>query len=85
MITRQKVLLGAVALYLLTTASAYAQLDVQLNLGGPAYIAPAPVYVSPYPSYYDPHHKRNWKYWEDQRRAREHSDNGRHEGEHERR
>lgn len=69
----KKLLLSAAALYLFSSASANAQVSMQLNVGEPAYVvAPSPVYVSPYPSYYDPQHRRhNFEYWQ-QRRAHDH-------------
>jgi hypothetical protein len=63
------VLLTGVAVALLAGSSAYARVDVDLNVGVPVYAAPvvvAPAYVSPYPTYYDPHHRaHDWRYWHD--------------------
>lgn len=85
MAMRKRILLSAAALYLLSSAAAYAQLNVELNLGQPAYVeaAPvyAPVYMAPYPTYYDPRHRdHDYGYWREHRRGYGHSDNGRHEG-----
>lgn len=67
------------AVYLLASTSAFARVDLELNVGAPgymapapvyapAYAAPAPVYVAPYPSYYDPYHRRHdWHYWQDRK------------------
>ncbi len=85
MAIKNKMILSGLALYLLSGATAYAEINVGVNLGGPAYVvASPPVYVSPYPYYYDPRHRNHdFGYWEEQRRIRErrdHWDNGRHEG-----
>jgi hypothetical protein len=71
----KKLLAGAVAAFVLSGASAYAnELNVELNLGqsAPVYAAPAPVVVSPayvaapWVETYDPHHRRHdWRYWHD--------------------
>lgn len=65
-----KKLVLAIAALTLTSGAAYAQLNVDLNIGQPApvYVAPAPVYapayVEPYPHYYDPHHRgHDYAYW----------------------
>ncbi len=82
MATREKMLLSAAALYLLSGAIAYADgINVELNLGQPAYAEPYPAYVAPYPTYYDPRHRdHDFGYWQRQRREHWHQDNGRHEG-----
>ena len=82
MAMKEKMLLSAAVLYLLSGAIAYADgINVELNLGQPAYVESAPVYVAPYPTYYDPRHRNHdFGYWREQRRGHEHSDNGRHEG-----
>ena len=46
-------LLGAVALPTAALAHGHVDVGIGLNLGGPAYVAPAPVYAPP-PVYYDP-------------------------------
>ncbi len=72
-------LAGAALAYLLSGVSAHAnELNVELNLGQPEYVAPAPVIVAPSPAYvtapwvegYDPHHRRHdWRYWHDHPRG----------------
>jgi len=78
--TKKKILLSAVAVYVLGATAAYAQLDVQVNLGGPAYVAPvatAPVYVRPYPANYDPGHRdHDFAYWRDHK---DHRDDDHHD------
>jgi len=78
----KKIVLSTVGFYLLVSATAQAQLNVELNLGEPAYVAsPTPAYVSPYPTYYDPYHRNHdYSYWRSRHREHEHHDNGRHEG-----
>ena len=79
MAIKQKMLLGAAVLYLLSGSAAYAQLNVELNVGQPAYVEPAPAYVAPYPTYYDPHHRNHdLGYWRDlHRRDGRHDDHRR--------
>ena len=75
----KKLLMATTALMLLGTASAHAELNVDIGLGAPAYPAYAqPVYVAPAPAYYNDygrsHHHRgyDWGYWN-----REHAGAGR--------
>ncbi len=67
----KKILLSSAVFYLLGAAAATAEVNVDLSLGGPAYVAaPAPVYVSPYPTYYDPAHRgHDFRYWQERHRA----------------
>lgn len=78
MTMKKKIFLSAAAIYLLSSAAADAQMNVQLNVGAPAYmVAPAPVYMSPYPDYYDPRHRRHdYQYWQ---HRNGHAGNGGHE------
>jgi hypothetical protein len=78
----KKITIGAIGFYLLIGTAAQAQLNVELNLGEPVYVAsPTPAYISPYPAYYDPHHRNHdYSYWRAKHREHEHHDNGRHEG-----
>ena len=84
MVLKKRILISGLAFYLLSGAIAHAEINVNLDLGGPAYAVASPVYVSPYPQYYDPGHRRHdYGYWQGQRRAQghqEHQDNGRQEG-----
>lgn len=74
MFMRKKLFLMAATFYCLGITAAYPQVNVQLGIGEPAYIAPAPAYVSPYPGYYDPQHRRrDYEYWR-QRRLHEQGD-----------
>lgn len=73
----KKLLVGTAMLSCLFSASAYAnELNIDLNLGGPEYVAPTPVYAAPVvvaPSYgysgahwvgNDPHHRlHDQMYW----------------------
>jgi hypothetical protein len=71
MIIKKETLLGAAALYLLTATIAYAEVNVDLNIGVPTYVVPAPAYISPYPTYYDPAHRgRDWGYWREHHEPR---------------
>jgi hypothetical protein len=71
----KKLLLTATALALLAGSSAYARVDVDVNIGGPAVLQPAPVYVAPAPVYvpptgviYEPHHRSSdFRYWQERR------------------
>jgi len=83
---KKKLLLTSLTLGLLCSASAHAEtnLNVDLDLGGPAIVEPAPVYAAPVvvaqPAYivhpwvhsWDPHHRAaDWRYWQE-RKARDH-------------
>lgn len=78
----KKLVLAGAAIALLTSVSAYAgEINLGINLGGPAYVAPAPVIASPgyivapapVPGYYDPHHRRgDYRYWHDRHPDRWH-------------
>lgn len=54
-----------------TAAMAHTDVSIGLNLGGPAYVAPAPVYVAPAPVVYGPgyygpvgyYHGDGWDRW----------------------
>ena len=89
-----KKLVLATGLLLVSAVSAQAQLNVDLNLGGPAYVEPRPVYVEPRPVYVAPrpiyvaprpiyrtygHGDHHHNYDYDYWRD-DHHDNGRHEG-----
>jgi len=81
---KKKVLLTGIALAMLASTSAYAEFNVDVNLGvpvAPVYVAPAPaIIVNPaYPGYYDPHHRRgDWRYWQNHRGHDERHDHDEH-------
>ncbi len=70
----KKLLLTATALSLLVSASAYAEVNFDLNIGTPAVVAPAPVVVAPAPVIvqqpgvvYEHRRDRDWRYWQERR------------------
>jgi len=63
MTMNKKSLLSAAVIFMLSGTSATAEMNVELNLGGPAYTT-YPTYISPYPTYYDPGHRgHDARYW----------------------
>jgi len=84
----KKLLLTSAALYLLASASAFAQFDLNVNLGGgveqltPAVIIPSPAVVN-YAGY-DPYHRdHDARYWRERREHErwEHEEHARREHE----
>jgi hypothetical protein len=72
----KKIMIGIVAFYFASFASAYAnEFNLDVQLGAPMAFAP-PVVVAPSPAYvvvpglqtYDPYHRRgDWRYWHERR------------------
>lgn len=88
----KKLFIATAALASLASTAAFAEVNLNVDIGGPAYVAPAPVYVAPAPVYVapapavvvvDPHHRHmqnDQLYWQEQREraAWEHAHPGGH-------